>query len=238
MSETIRGSQTDVVVDGIKRMILEGSIGAGGRLPVEADLAELLGVSRGSLREGVRALSAMGVLESRQGSGTYVTGLEPSTLMAPLSFIVELHGGRDTVDLHTVRRILETAAAQAAARLITPEQLERAEQYLATADALAGTGTAGAEAYIEADLGFHHVIAEASGNAVLSALIDALGDRTQRIRMWRAIVDAEVSRGAVTDHRAILNDLRAGDSERAGVHMAEHLFGIEDFVRSGSLPVA
>src|ERR1044072_7630318 len=100
MTETERGSQTDVVVEGIKQMILDGRCVSGERLPIEAELAALLGVSRGSLREGVRALSAMGVLESRQGSGTYVTGLEPSTLMAPLSFIVELQSDEDAVHLH------------------------------------------------------------------------------------------------------------------------------------------
>ena len=77
MSEADRGSQTDVVVEGIKQMLLDGRFVPGERLPIEADLAVLLGVSRGSLREGVRALSAMGVLETRQGSGTYVTGLDP-----------------------------------------------------------------------------------------------------------------------------------------------------------------
>lgn len=231
MSETIRGSQTDVVVDGIKRMILEGSIGAGGRLPIEADLAEQLGVSRGSLREGVRALSAMGVLESRQGSGTYVTGLEPSTLMAPLGFIVELQTDKDAVHLHAVRRILETSATLAAGRMITPSQLDEAEGYIDQAEALIGVPDNAVE-FMELDLGFHRVIAQASGNPVLAALIDAFGDRTLRTRIRRALSDDDVERDAVREHRAVLRELRNGDGERAAVHMAEHLLGVEDFVRS------
>ena len=71
-------SQSEVVVDGIKDMITSGVLSAGSRLPVEKDLADELRVSRGSLREGVRALVLMGVLETRQGDGTYVTALDPA----------------------------------------------------------------------------------------------------------------------------------------------------------------
>lgn len=85
---------------------------------------------------------------------------------------------------------------------------------------------------MEADVGFHRVIATASGNPVLSALIDALGNRTMRTRLWRAITDSEAERASVDEHRAILDALRAGDGERAGIRMAQHLLGVEDFVRT------
>ena len=75
-------SQTDVVVHGIKQMILDGELAPGDQLPIEKDLGPRLGVSLSSLREGVRALSMMGVLESRQGAGTFVTQLDPSMLLA------------------------------------------------------------------------------------------------------------------------------------------------------------
>ena len=78
-------SQTDVVVDGIKSMIIRGRLGPGARLPREKDLALELNVSRGPLREGVRALCLMGVLETRQGDGTYVTSLDASLLLAPMA---------------------------------------------------------------------------------------------------------------------------------------------------------
>ena len=78
-------ARTADVVAAIKDMILAGELGAGDRLPTEKDLGARLGVSRGPLREGVSALAAMGVLDTRQGDGTYVTSLEPGLLMAPLS---------------------------------------------------------------------------------------------------------------------------------------------------------
>ena len=104
-------SQTDVVVQGIRQMIIDGRLRPGDRLPVEKDLAEALGVSGDPLREGVRALSMMGVLETRQGDGTYVTELDPSMLLAPMGFVVDLQDGSGTHHLHAVRRMLETQAA-------------------------------------------------------------------------------------------------------------------------------
>src|SRR3954470_23700942 len=109
------GSQTDVVVQSIRQMIIDGHLRPGDPLPVEKDLAAALGVSRNPLREGVRALSMMGVLETRQGDGTYGTKLDPSMLLAPIGFVVDLQDGSGTTHLHSVRRILETEAAAAAA---------------------------------------------------------------------------------------------------------------------------
>src|ERR1035437_7068512 len=112
-------SQTVVVVDRIKRMSASGTLGAGSRLPIEKDLAGQLGVSRGSLREGVRALCIMGVLETRQGDGTYVTSLEASLLLAPMSFMVDLRAASESSHLQAVRRVLETEAAGRADRKST-----------------------------------------------------------------------------------------------------------------------
>src|SRR3954447_2826647 len=108
-------SQTDVVLQGIKQMITAGILGPGSRLPREKDLAVALNVSRGSLREGVRALCIMGVLETRQGDGTYVTSLDASLLLAPMAFLVDLGAESDAFQLQAVRRVLETEAAGRAA---------------------------------------------------------------------------------------------------------------------------
>ena len=106
-------SRSDDVVDGVKQMILDGRLQAGQRLPAEKELAATLGVSRGSLREGVHALGTLGILESRHGDGTYVTTLDPALLLAPVGFVAELQD--DAAAFHTVRRLLETEAAGLAA---------------------------------------------------------------------------------------------------------------------------
>src|SRR3982751_6648346 len=123
-------SQTDVVLQGIKQMITAGVLGPGARLPIEKDLAVTLGVSRGSLREGVRALCIMGVLETRQGDGTYVTSLDSGLLLAPMAFMVDLQSPEHRHDLHAVRRVLESEAAARAALLITTDDLAAARAAL------------------------------------------------------------------------------------------------------------
>ncbi|WP_169582035.1 MULTISPECIES: FadR/GntR family transcriptional regulator [Microbacterium] len=224
-------SQTDVVVESVKARILSGELRAGSRLPTEKDLAVEFKVSRSSLREGVRALCMMGVLETRQGDGTYVTALEPGLLLAPMSFLVELYTGPATAHLQAVRRTLETDAASRAALAITDVELSHAESILNDCEGLiAANGLDQVERFIRADMAFHHVIARASGNPVLEALIEALSSRTIRDRMRRATVEHGVLATTHAEHQAILHALRARDPEAARFRMGAHLLGVEDFI--------
>ena len=118
-------SVTTKAIDKIREMIAAGELGPGDRLPPELKLAEQLGVSRGSLREAVRALSQINVLDVRRGDGTYVTSLEPSELLEGLIFAVELLQARDLTEVIEVRRLLLPPAAGLAATRVTDEQLER-----------------------------------------------------------------------------------------------------------------
>jgi GntR family transcriptional repressor for pyruvate dehydrogenase complex len=225
-------SQTDVVLQGIKQMITAGELGPGSRLPIEKDLAEALGVSRGSLREGVRALSVMGVLETRQGDGTYVTSLDSRLLLAPMGFMVDLQSPEHRHDLHAVRRVLETEAAARAAIYITDDQLERAEEILASVGPLSlEPDNADHESIMEADISFHHIVAQASNNAALAALIDALANRTSRARLWLGLHNHGQVRTAHTEHVAILAALRTHQPDRARLLMAHHLLVVEDYVQ-------
>jgi DNA-binding FadR family transcriptional regulator len=223
-------SQTDVVVQSIRQMIIEGRLRPGDRLPIEKDLAAALGVSRNPLREGVRALSIMGVLETRQGDGTYVTRLDPSMLLAPMGFVVDLQDPSGTHHLHAVRRILEAEAAALAARQIHAEQLAAADELLRHNDAELTLEQPNHETVIENDIAFHRIIAEASGNPVLAALIDALGGRTMRDRLRRSITEPGADETAHREHLSILAALTTHDPDRARTRMAAHLFTVEDYL--------
>jgi GntR family transcriptional repressor for pyruvate dehydrogenase complex len=224
-------SQTDVVVHGIKAMIIDGRLAAGARLPVEKDLAVDLGVSRSSLREGVRALAIMGVLETRQGDGTYVTSLDSSLLLAPMGFVVDLQGPSDSAHLQAVRRVLEMEAAGRAAQRISADDLDAAEAILASIESLVDAPSDGDhDSIMEADIAFHRVIARASENPALEALIEALASRTIRGRMWRAISEDGATRSTHREHRAILQALRDREPERARLRMANHLLEVEEFI--------
>lgn len=222
---------SDNAVDAIKNMILDGRLRAGDRLPVEKDLAAALGLSRGTLREAVRALTLIGVLDTRQGDGTYVTSLEPHLLLGSLSFTMDLH--QDTAELFLLetRRALEShATAQAAVRL--PEgDLALLERILHDAEALLDAERVDHGALLEHDRAFHRTIVRSAGNPVLASLTESLSGQTMRARLWRELTDDGAARRTLGEHRAILDALVARDPELARIRAAVHVAGVEDFVR-------
>src|SRR5438046_2326491 len=109
-------SVTQEAIERIRERIASGEWGPGTRLPREADLAAQLGLSRNSLREAVRALSLIRVLEVRQGDGTYVSSLAPDLLLESTRMATDLLPGRSVLELFEVRRLLEPAAVALAAR--------------------------------------------------------------------------------------------------------------------------
>ena len=229
-------ARTDEVIDAVRSMILRGDLRPGDRLPVEKDLAARLGVSRGSLREGVRALSAMGVLDTRQGDGTYVTSLQPGLLLAPLGLVTDL-GVQDAVHVLAVRRVLEAEAAGLAAQRIGEEALAEATRILDGVEAHLAREEPDHEELLLADRAFHAVVAEAAGNPVLAALLEAFSGRTWRARLWRCAERGALQR-TLEEHRAVLAALRRRDGDAARVRMAAHVLGVEEFVRQGVVPGA
>jgi len=224
-------SRTQDVVEDVQRLILDGGLRPGDRLPAEKELAAELGVSRGSLREGVRALVVLGILEARHGDGTYVTDLDAATLLAPLAFLADLPG--DQAPLHAVRAVLETEAAGLAAMHLTDAHLARARAALDdTARALVATRTDPAR-LAAADLAFHRAIADGSGNTVLSALLDALAGGHARRRVWDELHDLAGDR-TFEDHDAILAAVAARDPDRARLRMAMHMVAVEDLLATAS----
>lgn len=223
-------SQSDVVVYGIKKMIIAGELVPGDRLPIEKDLAVVLGVSRSSLREGVRALSIMGVLETRQGAGTYVTSLDPSLLLAPMAFVVDLQSTNRAANLHSVRRVLETEAAGLAAEAMDASDVTELQDCLDRMAAAMEWGNVDHEVIMASDVEFHHLVASKCGNPVLAALIEALASRTVRGRLWRAISDDHAEQRTFAEHQSILNALKDRAVERARLRMANHLLDVEEFL--------
>src|SRR3954469_23320277 len=115
---------TDEAILRIKEMIVSGQLKPGDRLPREPDLADQLGLSRNSLREAVRALALVNILDVRQGDGTYVTSLDPDLLLDALTFVVDFHRDDSVLEFLRVRRILEPAAASMAALRMEDHDIE------------------------------------------------------------------------------------------------------------------
>ena len=220
---------TDEAIQRIRDMITSGDLLPGDRLPPEKELSERLGLSRNSLREAVKALEVIRVLDVRRGDGTYVTSLEPRLLLEAMSFVVDLHTDRSVLEIFGVRRILEPAAAALAARHMSPETAAHLDMLIAETDAVAGV-----EDLVAHDLEFHQAIVEASGNEYLSRLVESMSSGTVRARIWRGITQQGATARTIAEHRGILEALRRGDSELASALMLTHIAGIEDWLRAAS----
>ncbi|MBO1331840.1 FadR/GntR family transcriptional regulator [Streptomyces sp. VRA16 Mangrove soil] len=218
---------TDEAIEKIKEMIVSGALRPGDRLPKESELAAELGLSRNSLREAVRALSLIRILDVRQGDGTYVTSLDPQLLLEALSFVVDFHRDDTVLEFLAVRRILEPAATAMAATRIDDDQLDK------LAAQLADLGPSpSVEELVAADLDFHRGIVKAAGNSVLCSLLDGLSGPTTRARIWRGLTQEDAVSRTLTEHRAILAALRDGDPEAARSWATVHIASVEQWLRS------
>jgi GntR family transcriptional regulator, transcriptional repressor for pyruvate dehydrogenase complex len=224
--ERPRVSLTQAAIEQIKDMIVRGDLRPGDKLPVENELAARLGLSRGSLREAVRALAVMRVLEVRQGDGTYVTSLEPELLLQSIGFFTELNQESALVQILDARRMLEAGAAALAAHHASPEELATLERLVEAMPACESV-----EAFVDNDMEFHRVIATASRNDVVVALLENLSSRTTRARVWRGITERGANERTVEEHRAIYEALVAHRGDIAAALITAHIANVESWLQ-------
>jgi GntR family transcriptional repressor for pyruvate dehydrogenase complex len=217
---------TDEAILKIKEMILAGDLKPGDRLPPEKELGEALGLSRSSLREAVKALEIIRVLDVRRGDGTYVTSLSPSLLLDALSFVVDVHQDDSVLELFEVRRILEPAAAGLATPRMTGADIAHLRELLAQVD-----GTPSVDELVANDIVFHRYICERSGNAYLTRMLDALSSSTLRARVWRGLTQEGSVQRTLTEHRAIVDALEVGDADLVAAQMTVHVSGVAAWLR-------
>ncbi|MEV7964965.1 FadR/GntR family transcriptional regulator [Sphaerisporangium sp. NPDC088356] len=217
---------TDAAIDKIKGMIVSGELAPGARLPKEADLAERLGLSRNSLREAVRALALINVLDVRQGDGTYVTSLEPRLLLDALSFVVDFHRDDTVLEFFQVRRILEPSATAMAAANMSAEDIEELRTIL---EALPEEPNI--EQLVANDLDFHQAIAKGSGNTVLCSLIESLSGPTTRARIWRGLTQEGATVKTQEQHTAIYEAIASHQPDIARAWATVHVAGVEEWLR-------
>lgn len=204
-------------VDFIRRAIEQGTYTCGDRLPAERDLAQQVGVSRPTVRAALRSLAAMGIVQVRHGSGTFVAD-GPATLGSQsVELLAALHGLTPEQILET-RRALEVSAAELAAEQATPEQIA------VIADEVTGmfASTDDAQAFRTHDVRFHQELARASGNPLLAALVDMVSGAYFASGRQPAPRDRDL-REVAGRHHSIYLAVRARDPERARKEMGRHL---------------
>ncbi len=218
IAETAHNETTpEQVVEQVRSLIANGELHPGDRLPAEREMAKQLGISRPSIRAGLRMLVARGVLRARHGSGTYVADGPPALDSEQLSLLAELHGF--TFDqMFEARQVLEVQVAGLAAERATAEHVasiseEVAEMYAALDDP---------QQYLIHDIKFHRAIAAASANPILATLVEMVsavmyGQRRDTIGR------AHDFKESAEMHQRIYRAIRARKPEEARAAMHEHL---------------
>jgi GntR family transcriptional repressor for pyruvate dehydrogenase complex len=221
-------SITDDALTRLRDLILSGALEPGTRLPPEQELAGQLGVSRGSMREAVRALTYMGLVEVRRGTGTFVTGLEPASLLKGVRTAAEAARDESVFDIFAVRRLLEPAATGIAATRMTAAQLAELRGHL---DAMRAAERDPAE-FIRQDEAFHGRIAHAAGNAWLEALLKGLATPTIQVRTRRLRAGMQVPGLTIAQHEQIFSAIEARDSALAQAASLMHIASTAEGLRA------
>ncbi|MGF6822023.1 GntR family transcriptional repressor for pyruvate dehydrogenase complex [Microbacterium sp. ZKA21] len=217
---------TDEAIEKIKAMIVSGELGPGDRLPPEKELAERLGLSRNSMREAVKALEVIRVLDVRRGDGTYVTSLEPDLLLEAISFVVDMHDDDSMLQIFAVRRMLESQATGLAATLGDDEHVRALHDELDSVDA-----DVSIDDLVAHDMRFHRDIVRMAGNAYLASLIEHLSSQTVRARVWRGLTEQGAVERTLSEHRAIADAIARHDPNLATSLATAHIAGIEQWLR-------
>jgi GntR family transcriptional regulator, transcriptional repressor for pyruvate dehydrogenase complex len=212
-------SITDTAIARLRDVILAGDLPPGSRLPPEQELAAQLGISRGSMREAVRALTYMGLVNVRRGDGTYVTELEPSQMLEGVRFAAQAARDGTVLDVMEVRSLLEPAAASLAAMRISQPQLTELRTHLERMHAAADDPVR----LVEHDAAFHDCIARATANEWLAALLGGLAAPTIQARRLRAETQNEVPAATIEQHEQILSALEEGNPELARATALVHV---------------
>lgn len=218
---------TDEAIEKIKAMITSGRVRPGEKLPREADLAAELGLSRSSLREAVKALSLINVLDVRRGDGTYTTSLAPSLLLETLSFAVDFHRDDSVLEFLETRRVVEPAATALAAVRMTESEAAALGEVLDTV-----TVDSPPDDFVAADLEFHRRIAAGAGNSVLASLVDSMSLPTARARVWRGMTEPRALERTMAEHRAIHQAIVNRDPDLARSWATTHISAVESWLRT------
>ncbi|WP_326550923.1 FadR/GntR family transcriptional regulator [Micromonospora sp. NBC_01813] len=202
------------VIESLREQIAVGDWPLGSRIPTEPRLAEALGVGRNTVREAVRALVHAGVLECRQGSGTYVVSTDE--LASAVARRCATAEWRETVE---VRRAFEVEAARLAASRRTPDDLRLLDQALADREAAWRTGDL--TQFVEADVALHQAILAAAHNDMLAELYASIG-AAMRATVAEA-VGPQMHPDQHVDHARLVTAIRDGDPDRAAREAAAYL---------------
>jgi len=215
------------IVQQVLVLIEEGKLKRGDHLPSERELTETFKVSRTTVREAIRTLESMKLLQSRQGNGTYVLVSSEEALIQPLA--AALFNKKDDIrDIFYIRKIIEPHVAELAAENATPQEIEEMERILRKQEECIGHR----ENIIETNSDFHNLIVKATKNRVMERLIVVLIDLLKKSREKSLMEDEnnERAKRSLEGHQRVLSAIKNGDCDAARKSMLQHLEDIEEII--------
>jgi GntR family transcriptional repressor for pyruvate dehydrogenase complex len=222
--EAIRKSRVhEEVAKQIERLIVQ-KLQPGDKLPAERELAEMLGVSRSSIRDAMRRLEIVGLVEPRQGAGTVVREISTATLVSPLANVIA-HRRQLVGELLDFRRMLEPPLAARAATHASNGEIAGMDEILRRQDKKVRQG----ELAVEEDTEFHYRIALASGNSVVLKVMDVVMDLLRETRS-RSLQTEGRPQKSLAGHKRILAAMKRRDAAAAETAMRVHIQDIEKMV--------
>jgi GntR family transcriptional repressor for pyruvate dehydrogenase complex len=221
--EPVRRSRIyEHIVEQIRALIREGRWAPGDQIPPERELAERFRVSRTSVREALRALEMQGIIDSRQGGGTFVRTADTEALVPPLAAAI-LRGRRELAEVLEVRELIEPGIARRAAERATDEHVSELELLLDKQRECIEAG----RPFVDEDTAFHYTLARAADNHILLRLHNVILDLLRESRQSYLHVP-DRPQTSLRGHEAILQAVQAHDAEAAYAASLEHITEVRD----------
>jgi GntR family transcriptional regulator, transcriptional repressor for pyruvate dehydrogenase complex len=220
------------IVEQIKQLITDGRLKPGDRLLAERELAEQFQVSRASVREAIRTLEMLGVIDIRPGEGTFVRGTETDDIIRPLAMFLAVERS-SLLDMFEMRRIFETATASLAAERASEEELDHIESMLEKMRER--LNVLDPEKGEEFDAAFHYAVAEATHNSLLTKLFKTVSEEFAKAnsvaRRQLYHDNIQNAQKIIDQHSEILEAIRSRSPKAAGEAMLAHLIFAEGELR-------
>lgn len=206
----------EIIMNQIKDIVRSGELKRGDKLPSERDLALKLNVSRTSVREAIKALETLGLIESRHGEGNYIRNDFEDILLEPLSIVFMLLGS-DNNEILQLRNVIEPEVAKIAAENITDEEIEKIEDIIEKLST-----TKDSKECASLDKEFHYSIAKASKNHLLSTIVFSVSSLIEEYIDESKMYEIDREK-VINDHKIILEAIISHDSKKAFIESKNHL---------------
>ena len=216
-----RSSSAERIVENLITLIRERSLKTGDKLPAERQLCDMIGVSRPILREALKALQVMNIIDIRQGAGAYIKSLDPRDVVEHLDIVFHLDSSLYR-DLYEARRVLEASIAAMAAEKINDQEIALIEESIRQAVVEIDNE----HAFFERDLELHEMIMKAAGNRVIPVFMQSI-NKLALLTRQKTNAMPNTRKTTIQDHEAILMALKNHDPRESAAAMERHIRNVE-----------